>query len=416
MARRHVVVNVDFLRNASFGHAVIWFVIGQFLGMTAKRRLYVHIGMGRCGSTAIQSHFSKTDSRYINYISYPGEIDANPLILEYAESGRIPGSVRHAVEARPLARRFTEYIISRALLGSAPITIISAEHLSWHMDDRSLENFYEQFLGPLSRHFEVGIIAYFRQPAASRFLSTLLEDAKYSPAIRLYLPDWPYSENAEVYRRWQDLCTRHSLAWMPLLFARDALVHGDIVADFHSRIGINRLPGELAVALTAEMVNVSMHPLILSAVRRVFRGRQGSYSWDRLSELVTKLAGLAKECVRSHDIHLPVHWSFNADLERYIELVSAQERQLVFDNGSPSASASVGDQVDLLNWKGNEILAVLPSGVTYQDGCLRGELEDFIEGIHSSEVERLAALMEISILETYSYSDSLESLTGGRRG
>ena len=57
------------------------------------KQLILHIGMGKCGSTSIQKFLSEVWHPEVQYIKYPGEIDANPIIADYIDLDNVPVNV-----------------------------------------------------------------------------------------------------------------------------------------------------------------------------------------------------------------------------------------------------------------------------------------------------------------------------------
>jgi hypothetical protein len=49
--------------------------------------------MGKCGSTSIQKFLSEVWHPEVQYIKYPGEIDANSIIAGYIDLDNVPVNV-----------------------------------------------------------------------------------------------------------------------------------------------------------------------------------------------------------------------------------------------------------------------------------------------------------------------------------
>lgn len=364
------------------------------------RELIFHIGMGKCGSTSIQSHFAHVPNETAEYISYPGEIDSNPIIHELIEEhSRCPDSVRAAVARQGEDFSFIRYILSRVQDSSASKLIISAEHVSWLFAQLETNNLVESLLLPASHKRKVNIVCYFRLPAPSRYLSTLQEDAKYNKKIRLYLSDWPYSEVSNVYSRWETICNEHGFGWTPVKFQRDNLVNNDVVQDFSYRVGV-----EYNRKDRIGTFNQTLSPLVLAALRRVLGAHYDSLPWDRKSQLVNKLATLADRMCTAENINSAFPWKFGGNLEKYINSVSSSELALAFVNDYPVRSLNVESTERHNEWNPLQIHQFIKLGLIYESGYLTGRLEDFLEGIDKADVHKLSLALQREILLYYSYN------------
>ncbi len=352
--------------------------------------------MGKCGSTAIQRWLASTKEENIDYITYPGEIDANPIISDFLSDPRkLPASVVEAMRHKPLEGAFHEYIIDRINQSSCKFIILSAEHISWLLDEEETSRFVEKLIVPVSRLGRLMIIAYFRIPPESRYLSTLQEDAKYNHKIRLYIPNWPYSENHNVYMRWADICSSLTIEWVPVAFSRELLENGDVVSDFIKRAGMFSIK-----PAAQDEVNKSIDPVSLCAYRSILGESIDRLAWDRKSELLTKVES-AMRLVSSHlDIRSTCIWRFRPEISEYIAVVSSEEYSDIYVNLSgreePAHAVQRGEWDPLL------IEKTLPYEVSYTDGYLTGPLDAFLEGIDMVLVKEMAILVKSEILAFFS--------------
>ena len=373
--------------------------------MTKKRRLVLHIGMGKCGSTAIQTFLAANSLPELTYLCYPGEVDANPLVYDYIDPSRCPRNILAISAQSKLTSSFTDWLVAQALQASGRTVLLSAEHISWLLDDAETNHFRQRLIDPLAGEFDISIIAYFRQPAASRYLSVLQEDAKYNPIIKLYLSKWPYSENVKVYRRWQQLCAEAGFEWLPILFGRDLLYHNNVVIDFLIRTGIFN-PSMVELDSKDYFVNTSIHPVALCAIRHLIRARHQCLDWDRLSQLLKKLSKLASVFLASSTPAITrMSWTLNSQLAKYIDLISREEQDLEFLNFKPISPSAAHKMQPYPEWSSDTLAEFIPPGLHYVDGFLTGELESFLEGIPTDVVNSLINFLELEILRVFSLAD-----------
>lgn len=403
------------------------------------KQLILHIGMGKCGSTSIQKFLSEVWHPEIQYIKYPGKKDANPIIADYLHLDDVSRNIKNIIMSNSLnpsnarldARisqeksillrvknkferskakaisdeiidrnqfRFVDYVANELRKSKANTAIISSEFIAWFLSDDNSGKLLDDLIQAAENRFYVSVICYFRQPAYSRFLSVLQEDSKYSKAIKLHVSSLPYSENFNVYKRWEALCASRKVNWIPVLFSRENLYSNDVVKDFFYRAGISSTIPEVLLP----MVNTSLDPLLLCSIRKVINGKHDLLPWDRLSQLVSKLSSLGERLCADHGIKLDYEWNFKEGLKKYIDAVSFEENFLQFVNQRANGNPNSG--YDKSDWNPNLIHAVLPDSLTYQDGYLTGELESFLENIDSHSIDSLSELLRLELLRTFSYT------------
>ena len=382
------------------------------------KQLILHIGMGKCGSTSIQKFFSEVWHPEVQYIKYPGEIDANPIIVDYLDLDSVPVSIRNIVTSNSFnfsdvgsdVKATNDKVIDRDEFGfldyikgeleetNVNTAIISGEFIAWFLSDEKSGNFLDDLIRIAGNKFYISVICYFRQPASSRFLSLLQEDSKYSKKIKLYVPSFPYSENVNVYKRWESLCDSRKVNWIPVLFSRENLYSNDVVKDFFYRAGISSTIAEVL----PPMVNTSLDLLLLCSIRKVINSKHDLLPWDRLSRLVSKLSSLGERLCADHGIKLDYQWNFKGGLKKYIDAVSFEENFLQFVNQRANGNPNPG--YDKSDWNPNLIYTILPDSLTYQDGYLTGELESFLENIDSHSIDNLSEMLQLELLRTFSYT------------
>lgn len=409
------------------------------------KKLILHIGMGKCGSTSIQSFFSNISHPNIKYLKYPGGIDANPIVADYLHSDDIPRHIQHIIKSNPLTTsdpsgskvitriflgksllskmtrgskslqstkdnnelisrvplKFVEYIKNELERSEANIGIISAEFIAWLLTDESSAKLLDDLISAIGDQFCITILCYFRQPASSRFLSVLQEDAKYSKEIKLYVPSHLYSENVTVYKRWESLCESRNINWMPVLFSRNHLYLNDVIKDFCHRVDIDSIISKTF----SSVLNTSIDPLLLCSIRKVIDHKHDLLPWDRLSQLVSKLSSVGTRLCSEYGIELNHQWNFKEKLKEYIDIISSQENLLRFVNQVANNDPSPWDSK--LNLDPNFIYTILPDSLTYQNGYLTGELESFLENIDSHSIDSLAEILQLELMRVFSYTDQI---------
>ncbi len=370
----------------------------------STRKLFIlHIGMGKCGSSSIQTFFNSWNGntqgfrQEIEYIAYPDAIDLNPIIIDYLDIANVPPYIIEITKNQPLDTSVTQYLIQRVVNSQSKVIIASAEFIAWFLGDQESDAFVTALRHSLPDIIEIAVLCYFRQPASSRFLSLLQEDAKYNSKIALYVPDWPYSENVEVYKRWKQLCGVYNLSWKPRLFNKRSLIKEDVVADFLSSIEA-MLGVKFLSLLNAVIVNKSIDPVVLLSIRRVISPYLNYLTFDRRSEIIEKLSILATQYLYDKGCTLQ-KWCLHPALEQHINYVCQEEEELCFENYQVMKTHQSDDILqDRLTLDSS-----LPPGIIRQNGYLTGELEAFLWGIDEAVVEDLTLYLETAIIEMASY-------------
>lgn len=365
------------------------------------KRFVLHIGMGKCGSTAIQSSLSSIDEPSVEYITYPGEIDANVLIAPYVRLPHlIPESIVSAIRRNPLDGSFVEYLLDRILKSDADCIIVSAEHISWLVGDEGSKDFVQDFLQPVSLERSVTVISYFRKPPASRFLSTLQEDAKYNSMIKLYVPDWPYSENHVVHERWRRLCHRNGFDWVPVVFSRDLLLGQNVLSDFKTRVN---LPINLPFPSSS---NIALDPILLCAYRNLVGPCLDMLDWDRKAMLLKSIVMAWKALAPELAAEPASSWKFRPEIHDYINEVSQHEDGDEYVNLMQPPPQQ--ESICKVSWDPSKIRRILPSGLEYTKGFLTGPLHLFLDHVRIQEIGELEILLRTEVLRFFStYYDTV---------
>lgn len=202
------------------------------------RTCFLHIGMHKTGSTAIQSALDGYDDGRIRYLPLP--MANHSLWSQYMF--RLTG--REAMIAAGMADDRAELAergaILRAEVGrmmdAAPgDVILSAEELSARLlvDEVALVRDLV-----LAHCADVRIIAYVREPAG--FMASAFQEVlRHHPAP--FAPGERYPCYREMFEAWERVFGRARVTYVP--YDRARLAGGDVVTDFASRVGIP--PGRL---------------------------------------------------------------------------------------------------------------------------------------------------------------------------
>ncbi len=244
-------------------------------GMATKRRAIIHIGTGKTGSTTIQALLAANretiQAEGFAYPVTPGRRNHLKLAVYAADkrkAARMARTSRDGDEVAALARRFAAELGQEldALPASVHTVIFSNEHLTNKVASPESAARLRDLLAP---HFdEFRIVVYFRRQdeyAVSLYSTRLRggsthEDmlgAMTAPTQAAQL-DW-----AALLDRWGTAFGRAALT--PRIFARDAFVDGDLVADFRAACGLGALP----LAGEDEVRNPSILPAAQEFIRRL---------------------------------------------------------------------------------------------------------------------------------------------------
>lgn len=252
------------------------------------RRLWLHIGMHKTGSSSIQAAMQGYDDGRIAYLDWP---EANHSLLmgcAFRET-RIEqqverGFARDAAEYLAVAAVLREQLAERLAKGQRDI-VISAEDMSAGFaaaDVRRLLDF-------MARYFdEVKVIAYVRE-AQSYVLSAFQEIQKERGVP--FRPTALLPVYAQRFAPWEEVLGAGQMIYVP--FLHDALQGGDVVTDFAARVGLAALARDVRANVTQSAEAVALTyvlwrlPFVAQARRaalvRRWRGRLERFGRHRLA-------------------------------------------------------------------------------------------------------------------------------------
>lgn len=217
------------------------------------RRLWLHIGMHKTGSSSIQSAMRGYDDGRVAYLDWPDENHSHLMGCAFREAD-VAGQVR-----RGFARDTAEYLavadvlrarLAERLAASDRDIVISAEDLTTGIDAADVR----RLLDFMARFFdEVRVIAYVRD-APSYVISAFQEIQKVQVAP-FSLPELVPGYQ-ERFGPWEDAVGRDAMTYVP--FSRRFLHAGDVVTDFAVRLGLAELAADVRAngAMSAEAVAV----------------------------------------------------------------------------------------------------------------------------------------------------------------
>lgn len=195
-----------------------------------SKTLYLHIGMGRCGSSAIQ-HFAaqNRDELLQRGVCYP---DGKDFGFDVAAAGNGLPIARHetASKALPAIRKFI-------LESAAERFLLSSEHLY----PSSVANF-EQIKREFSDNsIQVRCIAYVREQREwmiSRYAQAL-KSKRWKIQLEDYLRSQYNNSNLDYTKRFSGLSQVFGDDLIIHLFRRDTLTGGDVRSDLFDLVGID---------------------------------------------------------------------------------------------------------------------------------------------------------------------------------
>ncbi|MEC7965699.1 MAG: hypothetical protein VX083_00700 [Pseudomonadota bacterium] len=197
----------------------------------SHRRLILHIGMHKTGSTALQVAYSRAAPKGLQFIELHKRTPGPPLAVLYdPEAERNPVFTRRGLSPRAALRyrRKMRRRLNRMLRNrSASVSLLSAEYLS-NAPPEMLEGLYAD----LAPHFdEVQVYGYLRTP--QKFASSMFQQ-RLKMSSQPFGPVWPqYQQRFEAFERIFGRQNTH-LKW----YQRQRLVEADICQDFAQWTGI----------------------------------------------------------------------------------------------------------------------------------------------------------------------------------
>ena len=246
-----------------------------------KRRAIIHIGTGKTGSTTLQTILAVNreamQAQGFAYPTSPGRRNHMRLAV-YAANGRRADEFARMIgeggDAPTASRRFAAELGQEleSLPDSIHTVIFSNEHLANKADTPEatqrlkalLDNYFDSYriVVYLRRQDEYAVSLYTTRLRAGDTHQDIL--GPMTAPRSLARLNW-----ADLLDRWAAAFGRSSLA--PRIFARDAFVEGDLVADFRAVCGLGSLPltGEDAVQ------NPSLQPAAQEFIRRLNLSARG---------------------------------------------------------------------------------------------------------------------------------------------
>lgn len=200
-----------------------------------KKTVFLHIGMPKTGSTAIQI-FSEKNRAHLRKrgVLYP-----------------CSGNVFSGHHSLPISMRCTnseygrvDYIIHYLRCEIASFTgdtiVLSSEH--FYGDDLYENKSYIRFIEWLNKSYELKVVMYFREQ--NDFLSSLynqmVKHDGFSQSFSEMVEDNHYRQLSNVMREYNRLSSLILPAQIILrCFKRDYLVNSDVVDDFFSIVGVD---------------------------------------------------------------------------------------------------------------------------------------------------------------------------------
>jgi len=206
-----------------------------FRGMTKNspgavgKKLLLHVGTGKAGSTSIQYAMRRADRRgLLKPVCYPNpfnKVHHEAITTLYKPFNRIPRAVRSRFSSDN--EEYAAYVktVSEAverLLKRHDCLVLSSEHL-YNIDEASVVSLAERLR---QQGFEsVKVLLYLREPA-SFFLSQAQQRVKAS--CRLPDPNSRLTEYSSYVARWQSVFEDVEVRE----FSPEFLAEGDVVQDF----------------------------------------------------------------------------------------------------------------------------------------------------------------------------------------
>jgi hypothetical protein len=191
------------------------------------RRLFLHIGIGKTGSSAIQHAFSTESSRLrAAGIDYPQDDHLRALVDRGAATSGNAAPVRRALRQRDVVKAESEL---RSLIGDSDVTLLSNEGL-YTADDDALK-----MIRNVAGGADVKVLLFFR-PQSEFFASGYLQKLKSNKPVVQDLPmdeasmrlfergryDWNV-----IASRWADMVgeTNLCVGWYPAVLRDPGVVN-----------------------------------------------------------------------------------------------------------------------------------------------------------------------------------------------
>lgn len=239
-----------------------------------KKKLILHIGQSKTGTSAIQDHLARNRSSLLKegYL-YPRIIRGNVPLDIANHNGFADSLVRPTVFPRLAAEEYVSQILEQSADSKVHTVILSAEHFLggqprvWDVSSSAEFDFLYakklQNLANFTEKFETTIVCYLR-PQASWLSSGINQTIKIarliSPDVNICESDKKFFDMAKMtlryserLRAWESTTKPKSMIVVP--YVRSALAGGDSVTDFMQRVGMEEL--KLASSVKSE-VNQSL--------------------------------------------------------------------------------------------------------------------------------------------------------------
>lgn len=239
-----------------------------------KKKLILHIGQSKTGTSAIQDHLARNRSSLLKegYL-YPRITRGNVPLDIANHNGFADSLVRPTVFPRLTAEEYVSQILEQSADRKVHTVILSAEHFLgglprvWEVSSSAEFDFLYakklQNLANFTEKFATTIVCYLR-PQASWLSSGINQTIKIArlikPDANVCESDKQFFEMAKMTLRyserlsaWESTTKPESMIVVP--YVRSALAGGDSVTDFMQRVGMEDL--KLARSVKSE-VNQSL--------------------------------------------------------------------------------------------------------------------------------------------------------------
>ncbi|MEZ8949843.1 sulfotransferase domain-containing protein [Vibrio sp. 10N.247.311.18] len=198
-----------------------------------RKKLYLHIGQPKTGTSAIQGTLVKSRKVLLdNSVHYPGAacfLGHNALALSMVGIERFGDFNFHL-----------DSFYQEVTMMNAKTVVCSSEHFD--REDVVRSHNLKHFLDRLSKQFDIKVIIYVRNP--SDLIESLFyqfvkhNNAKYTFDDMVNDPHYKsYLDIEGKVNLWADVVGKDNV--MVNLFDRNTLVNGDVIDDFLSIVGIN---------------------------------------------------------------------------------------------------------------------------------------------------------------------------------